>query len=355
MHLSNDLRRSQWLRYHLASQLRHRDEQMRLARHDKAERGIDHSSRLRPVRAASQCTMPSTWRSTGGFTLEVQHVGKDLGGGSEVKAFARRIVVGGDHATEASGWEAIQVGLAGHEAPHPADGVFDAALLPGGVRIAEEGLDGEAVQGQMTGELGAVVEGHGLPQALWQGSEQAGEMAGDANGNLAGETDAKQDTRGALVHGQDRLAVFGEHHEVGLPVARDAAIVDMEGPFCQRNTAFDEACGAAASLATDAALALAARQVAPPSEVIGAPDLGIDEAVDGLVGDHFAAALAGEPACDLFGRPALAKAFQNRAPQVVLPCEAYARPAPRFHLLLGIGRFIADLGTSIALQLPRDR
>jgi len=229
--------------------------------------------------AHARSTMPSSWRKPGGgFTLEVQHFGEGLGRGSEVKAFAGRVVVGGDHLAESSGWEGGEVGLARDEAAHAADGVFDAALLPGRMRIAEEGLDGEAVQQQMTGELGAVVEGNGLSQALWQGGEQADEMAGDATRHLAGEADAKQEARGALVHGQDGLAVFGEHHQVGFPMARDAAIGDLYRPFCQRNTALDEACGAPALVAADTALALAARQIAAPAEVGGAGDLGADEA-----------------------------------------------------------------------------
>jgi hypothetical protein len=68
-------------------------------------------------------------------------LGKGLGWGPEVKAFARGVVVGGDEPAEVLIWEGCQIGLAGQEASHPADGVLDAALLPGGVRIAEVGLD----------------------------------------------------------------------------------------------------------------------------------------------------------------------------------------------------------------------
>jgi len=41
--------------------------------------------------------------------------------------------------------EAIEVGLAGEVSPEPADGVFDATLLPGSMRVAEEGFDVEAM------------------------------------------------------------------------------------------------------------------------------------------------------------------------------------------------------------------
>ena len=285
----------------------------------------------------------------------MQHFREGLEGGSEVKAFARSVVVGSDHLVETLGREIIQVGLARDEATHPADGVFDASLLPGRVGIAEEGLDRKTVQRQMTGELGAIVEGHGLSQALGQGGEQAHEMAGDPNSDLAGDADAKQQARGSLVNGQDRLAVFGEHHQVGFPMSRDMAAGGLEWPFCQRNTAFDETCGAAASFASDPALTFAAWQVTPPAAVPGAPDLGVDEAVNGLVRDHLVTALEGEPTCDLLWRPTPPEALQHRAAQVGLPCEAYARPAPRSHLLLGIAWPVTDRRASIALQLPRDR
>ncbi|MHC2338437.1 hypothetical protein ACVIW0_007726 [Bradyrhizobium sp. USDA 4454] len=273
----------------------------------------------------------------------------------EVKAFARGVVVGVDGLAEAARREGREIGFARNEAAHPTDRILDAALLPGRVRIAEEGLDREAVQLQVTGELGAIVEGNGLAQAFRQGSKQADEMAGDTARELAGDADAEQQARGALMHGQDRLTVFGEHHQVGFPMTGGAAIVGLDGPFIQGNTAFDEACGTAALLAAVAAFALAAWQITPPAEVRGASDLGVNEAVDGLVGDHLAAVFAGQPARDLLGRPAPTKALQDRAAQAGLPFEAYARPAPRSHLLLGIVGFVADLGARIAVQLPRDR
>ncbi|MGY2990969.1 hypothetical protein ACVI1K_008316 [Bradyrhizobium sp. USDA 4508] len=280
---------------------------------------------------------------------------KGLGRRAVVKAFARGVVVGGDELAESGGREGYEIRLAGNKAAHPADGVLDATLLPGGMGIAEEGRDREAVQRQVTGELGAVVEGNALAQLLWKGREEAHEMAGDTARDLAGKADAEQQPRGALMHGQHGLTVFREHHQVGLPVSGHAAVGRFERPICQGYTAFDEACGAAAPLAAAAALALGARQIAPPVEVRGAPELAIDEAVDGLVGDHLAPVLAGQPASDLLGRPAAAKALQHRAAQAGLPFEASARPAPRSHLVLGIARLVADLAPPIAPQFPRDR
>src|SRR5689334_12881799 len=95
--------------------------------------------------------LSSRRRPGGGFTLEVQHLGKGLGWGPEVKAFARGVVVGGDELAEAGGREGSEIGLARDEAAHPVDRVLDTAFLPGRIGIAEEGLDRKTVQFQMAG------------------------------------------------------------------------------------------------------------------------------------------------------------------------------------------------------------
>ena len=69
--------------------------------------------------------------------------------------------------------EACQVGLSGQEAAHAADGVLDAALLPRRVRVAEVGADAQGVEVVMASELGAVVEGDGLPEWRWQSAKTA--------------------------------------------------------------------------------------------------------------------------------------------------------------------------------------
>jgi hypothetical protein len=229
----------------------------------------------------------------------VQHFGESLSWSSEVKAFPRCVVVGGDQVSKAAVWQCGEVGFAGHEAPHPADGVLDAALLPGRVGIAKEGVDRQAVQPIVAGELGAVVEGDGLTQLLRHGAEQLDEMAGDAIGSLAGQPDRQQQTGFALMHGQDGLAVFCEHHQVGFPVTTADAVANLDRPFCHGNTTFNEACRASALPTPTAAFALAARQISAPTIVLGAGDLGVDEAVDALIGDHLAPLLQGKPAGDL--------------------------------------------------------
>jgi hypothetical protein len=68
------------------------------------------------------------------------------------------------------------------------------------------------VQDAVAGELGAVVEGDGLTKRLRHSAEQVDQMAGDAVGCLAGQPNCQQEPRLALMHGQNRLTVFCEHH-----------------------------------------------------------------------------------------------------------------------------------------------
>src|SRR5262249_52356123 len=109
--------------------------------------------------SASRSSSPR--KRGGGFTFEVQQFVEHLSRCFEVKAFAWGVVVGSQEFVELSMRESCEVGLSRDEAAHATDGIFDAALLPGRIRIAKEGFDGEAVKQAMTGELGAIVEGHG--------------------------------------------------------------------------------------------------------------------------------------------------------------------------------------------------
>jgi hypothetical protein len=95
----------------------------------------------------------------------VQHFGpEDFSRCEPVKAFSRGVVVSLDARAKACWGEKDKVGLARKKPAHPSDGILDAALLPGGVGVAEEGLEPDLVQLEMARELGAVVEGNGLAQ-----------------------------------------------------------------------------------------------------------------------------------------------------------------------------------------------
>ena len=80
-----------------------------------------------------------------------------------------------------------QIGFARQGAAQAADGMFDPALLPRGVRVTEEGLDAEGLEVVMAGELGAIVEGDGLAAVGGQGpSDRGGGLAGGARERRCG-------------------------------------------------------------------------------------------------------------------------------------------------------------------------
>src|SRR6266851_1815913 len=129
--------------------------------------------------------MSSRRKPGDGFTFEVQQLRKEsLGGGLEAEAFSGCEVVGGSAGIKGIGVDGREVGFAGQGASHASDGVFDAALLPGAMGIAEEGLHAElGVELMVEGELGAVIEGDGLAQPIGQRLEPSEELL---NGWLGG-------------------------------------------------------------------------------------------------------------------------------------------------------------------------
>ena len=70
----------------------------------------------------------------------------------------------------------------------------------------------------MAGELGAVVEGHGLAPGGRQGREQAGEGAAMGAAALEGGRTAEEQAGVAVVEGEDGLAEPAEEHEIGFPM-----------------------------------------------------------------------------------------------------------------------------------------
>ena len=113
--------------------------------------------------------------------------------------------------------------------------------------IAKEGLDAKGfVKPVMFGELGPVVEADGFAHRLWKSAETTGDgrsrAVSFAIDRLLGDVEAGL----SFVQKQQPLAIPGEQHEVGFPVARYLAAFDLGGPFNDRAALFDEAGGAAA-------------------------------------------------------------------------------------------------------------
>src|SRR3546814_19013713 len=81
----------------------------------------------------------------------------------------------------------VEAGFSGEVSTEATDGVFDAAFLPWGVRIAEEGLDSELpFDAVMAGKFGAFVEGCRTSPRRGHWLEQMDDGVGDGSGREAG-------------------------------------------------------------------------------------------------------------------------------------------------------------------------
>src|SRR6266851_2775845 len=219
-----------------------------------------------------------------------------------------------------------EVGLAGQATSQATDGVLDAALLPRGVGVTEEGLNAQGLaQAVVVGELGAVIEGDGLSKFLGERGEQGLNVLRHGCGGLVGLTQDPDQARGPLMQREECLAVSGKKHQVGFPVAGVGAVVGLGGALRDRHAVGDVQGGAAASAPSEAALALGTRQVPAPGVVLGARDL--------------------------LGGPAAPEQVQDQGLQLKVAKQLAAAPTPSVSLLPGISRAVT-LGTGIALQLP---
>ena len=145
--------------------------------------------------------------------------------------------------------------------------------------IAEEGLDAEGfVKPVMLGELGSVVEADGFAHRLWKLAELAGDGPSGEDGFSIDRVLNDAEAGLSFVQNKQPLAISGEQHEVGFPVARHLAAFDLGGSFGDRTPLFDEAGGAAAWVPAAPASEFMARQQAMPVILLGRTM--IDETID---------------------------------------------------------------------------
>ncbi|KKC23937.1 hypothetical protein WP12_22070 [Sphingomonas sp. SRS2] len=98
-------------------------------------------------------------------------------GSFEVEALSRSVVVSACEQVKLICGDEIEVGFSWQEAPGASDGVFDATLLPGAMRVAEEGLDADLCELTMPGKLWPVIECQGGAECGRQGGEAVAEHA----------------------------------------------------------------------------------------------------------------------------------------------------------------------------------
>src|SRR5690606_26840360 len=140
-------------------------------------------------------------------------------------------------------------------------------------------------------ELGAIIEGDGTAQGLGHRLEQGDERSGNGLGPQAIVTQRHGEPGVALMDDEEGLTGLRKQHGVGFPMAGLAAGGDGWRALVDRT-----APGGTwpAALGAPAALVFGAGQIEAPAPIIGALELGINEAVDGLMADDRAARFMGE-------------------------------------------------------------
>ena len=145
--------------------------------------------------------------------------------------------------------------------------------------IAEEGLDAEGfVKPVMLGELGSVVEADGFAHRRWKFAELTGDGRSGADSFPIARAPNDAEAGLSFMQNQQSLAISGEQHEVGFPMARRPAAFDLGGAFGDRAPLFDEAGGAASWVSSAPSSSFVARQQAMPVILLGRTM--IDETID---------------------------------------------------------------------------
>ena len=206
----------------------------------------------------------------------------------------------------------------------------------------------------MTGELGAVVEGDGLAPVVRERSQELGDGISHALGRFGKQGTGKKQAGVAFLEGEERLPSVAKGHEVGLPVTWIGAVVSFFGALGQGLAKVNKGNGTAAPASSAAPPGLATGQQMAPGVVLPAVDLGLDEAVDSLVGYEGAASFQSQATGYLLWGPASLQAGIDGVAQVSIPVQPGSPPATGPGLLVSVNGFIAFLAGGVAVQLPRN-
>ena len=229
----------------------------------------------------------------------------------EAEAFSRGEIGGEDDVLDFLVGHLVNIDLTWQPAPQSTIGVFDSALLPGGVSIAEPGGHGaHAPQQGMPGEGRVIIESDGLAQRGFDAGEDRQHDRDGLGGGLSGEPRGECHAGFALMeneHGPHALA----DDEVALPMTGFGSGVDILGPFVDGDAILDRISRRPRSAGTTAFVA--AREITP--QLLGFLGGAIDESVDRLAANASQTAFifSFQPARDLLGRPAFREAVANES------------------------------------------
>src|SRR3954462_6825739 len=280
---------------------------------------------------------------------------EDLTRGAVAEAAARRTIEPVGEPPEVGSRERLGRALARQEAPDTAVQVLDAALLPGGVRVAEVARHVElAGQLGVGGELGPTVEGDAPAGVLGQPPERVGDAGDDCRRALV--LVRQQEGEAALaLHQRGHVGLAGllaEDQQVRLPVPEHLACPDLRRPALDPALAWDRGTAGPAAVAA-ATPPPGLRQVAVQAVLaaLGA----VDVAVDRLEADRPPAVrrLLLQPPRDLLRRPAGLQALGDVRAQAVVGGQLAAALPPPPRQVLGVqGKVAAEAAVPVAEAVP---
>ena len=206
----------------------------------------------------------------------------------------------------------------------------------------------------MVGELAAVVEGDGLAPLGREAQQETYHGISNRASRFLEQWVSQDEAGVAFLEDQEGLTAVAEEYQIGLPVAWKGAVVRLWGTLGEGLAQVDIANGVTPAT-TAIPFGLASCQQTESGGVLGAIALGMDEAVDGLVGYEGAASFQCQATGDLLGRPASTQSGEDGFSQSRVPVQPGAPPTTGPSLLVGIAWIISFGIGSVALQLSRNR
>src|SRR3546814_3292555 len=107
------------------------------------------------------------------------------------------------------------------------------------------------------------------------------------------------------------------------------------------------------ALGAPSALILGAWEIEAPAPVVAALQLGMDDAVDGLMADDLVSNIAPEATRHLLGRPAQLEPVEDSLAQGIVELQPGSGPTPGIGLRLRLSGLVTPLCDAVALPLAR--
>ena len=130
-------------------------------------------------------------------------------------------------------------------------------------------------------------------------------------GSLVRLTANNEHARTSFMSNQNCLTIFGKQHQIPFPMTGFSPLVDVSWPPIDRDTPLNAIDRTSPFVPPPAALAFSPSQVVPPTKIIGASNLSVDESIDRLLADHPTPLFLFQSTADLGRRPTLSQPLED--------------------------------------------